>query len=180
MCADSKTGIIVLIDVIGSQVERQSDGSAFHAEFLLDELGTGQKAEKYQDQNKHGQTMKSARVRNLKVQSLYRCSNCNTLWGVELAVASTLVPAWVRIWALVRFEVSSAKSASRILLSLAVTFSRATLRLFMLVSSVFRSNAPSRPRRTATCRMARSMILLAVEAPPLAREALPPVTMSLR
>jgi hypothetical protein len=39
-------------DATGRGVERQSDGSAFHAQFLLDELGTHQKAEKYQDQNK--------------------------------------------------------------------------------------------------------------------------------
>src|SRR5438105_12196875 len=51
------------------------------------------------------------------------CRSERTLWVVALAVASTLVPAWVRIWARVRLEVSAAKSASRIELWLLVTFS---------------------------------------------------------
>ena len=89
-------------------------------------------------------------------------SSDNTLCGVEFAVARTLVPACVRIWARVRFAVSAAKSASRMLLSLAVTFSSATCSEFTFVSSVFFSNAPSRPRRIATWLMARSMILLAL------------------
>src|SRR4051794_22876327 len=86
-------------------------------------------------------------------------SNDSTDCGIELAVDRTLVPAWVRICDRVRADVSVAKSASRIELSLLVTFSRATFSEFMFVSSVFFSNAPSRPRRTATCRIADSRIL---------------------
>ena len=67
-----------------------------------------------------------------------------------MAVARTLVPAWVRICALVKFDVSCAKSASRMLLSLEVTFSSATERLLAVVSKVFFWKAPSRPRIVAT------------------------------
>jgi hypothetical protein len=42
--------------------------------------------------------------------------------------------------------------------SLAVTFSRATWRVLMLVWRVFFSKAPRRPRRTATWLIAESMM----------------------
>lgn len=48
-----------------------------------------------------------------------------------------------------RFEVTTAKSASRIALSAAVTFSRTTCNEFTLVASVYFWNAPERPRNSA-------------------------------
>jgi hypothetical protein len=57
---------------------------------------------------------------------LFYCSSLSTDCGVEFAVASTLVPACVSICARVRFDVSVAKSASRMLDSADVTFSSAT------------------------------------------------------
>jgi hypothetical protein len=81
-------------------------------------------------------------------------SNDSTFCGDEFAWARTDVLACTRICALVIAAVSSAKSASRMALSLAVTFSSATDRLFTFVSSTSFCSAPSRPRSVATCRIA--------------------------
>src|SRR5439155_24373086 len=59
----------------------------------------------------HGLHAVSASIKTL--WNHYRWSKERTLWGVELAVARTEVPACVRIWARVRLAVSTAKSASR-------------------------------------------------------------------
>jgi len=81
-----------------------------------------------------GRISRTAPRRNrLYTDLAYRWSNCSTVCGVLLAIASTLVPACVSICARVSAEVSLAKSASRMLLSLAVTFSSATLRLAVVV-----------------------------------------------
>ena len=66
------------------------------------------------------------------------------------------------------------------LLSLLVTFSSATFNEFTLVFSVSVSNAPRRPRKSATWVMASSMIWLALAAFPPTSVDPPPVTMSLR
>src|SRR5690606_22852834 len=68
-----------------------------------------------------------APCRNIQVAGrrylYYPPSSASTLCGVELARASTLVPALTRIWLRVRRDVSCAKSVSRIADSLAVRFS---------------------------------------------------------
>ena len=111
----------------------------------------------------------------------YPPSSDSTLCGVEFAVASTLVPACVRIWARVSAAVSAAKSASRMrALAGRHVLQRDATGEFMFVSSVFFSNAPSRPRRIATWRIAFSMIRLAAPASPPTSVAVPPVTRSLR
>ena len=96
-------------------------------------------------------------------------------------MASTDVPAWVRIWALVSAAVSAAKSASLIELSDDVTFSIATFSELMFVCSVFFSNAPSRPRvmdtssselsntDVASTKLARFLLVTRSFAPPVFR-----------
>src|SRR5258706_1359510 len=105
----------------------------------------------------------------------HRCNNASTFCGVALACASTDVFACTRICALVRAAVSVAKSASRMALSLAVTFSSATERLLTLDSRISFWNAPSRPRNVETCLIALSMMRWAVVRFPLARELAPPL-----
>ena len=58
-----------------------------------------------------------------RVRLPYPPSNARTLCGVVLAMASTLVPAFTRICARVRMDVSTAKSVSRIADSADVRFS---------------------------------------------------------
>jgi len=58
-----------------------------------------------------------------RVRLRYPPSNARTLCGVVLAMASTLVPAFTRIWARVRLDVSTAKSVSRMADSADVRFS---------------------------------------------------------
>src|SRR5579864_9456784 len=101
------------------------------------------------------------------------CNSDKTVWGVELAVERTLVPAETRIWARVRLAVSAAKSASAIVLLAAVTFSNATFNEFIFVLSVSVWKAPRRPLITATWVIAASMTLLAAAALPEVSELLP-------
>jgi hypothetical protein len=79
-----------------------------------------------------------------------------TDWGAELAWLRTVVLACWRIWARVREAVSAAKSVSRMALSAALEFSRATPRLFTVLWMVYFWNAPSLPRSWETVRMAVS------------------------
>ena len=89
-------------------------------------------------------------------------------------MASTVWPTSVSTWARVRALTSSAKSASRMRDSLAVTFSKAVWRLRILVCSVLRSKAPSRPRITETCVMDCSRMALAAWYSPAISELPPP------
>ena len=73
-------------------------------------------------------------------------SRASTFCGAAFASCSVTVEAFTRICARVNALVSAAKSASRIKLSAAVTFSSATPNELMFVVSVFRWKAPSRPR----------------------------------
>ncbi len=63
-------------------------------------------------------------------------SRAKAFCGWEFASCRTDVEALTRIWARVRFEVSTAKSASRMALSAAVVFSRATCSELTVVLSV--------------------------------------------
>src|SRR6185436_7918272 len=101
-------------------------------------------------------------------------------WGLAFAWASTVVAAWARICARVRLAVSDAKSVSRMALSAAETFSRATSRLLIVEPIVKRSNAPRRPRSEATCSVALSRIFWAVTRLPLESELVLPEPSVLR
>src|SRR5262245_21288396 len=76
-------------------------------------LGFEYSAQPTSDRGEYERRAPSLRRLLTYVASAY-CSNCRTLCGVCCAIAITLVPALTRIWARERFEVSSAKSASRI------------------------------------------------------------------
>ena len=64
------------------------------------------------------------------------------VWGAEFAWASMAVPAWSRIWSLVKLTISDAMSVSRMRLSEAERFSVVTCRLAMVDWNRFWS-APS-------------------------------------
>src|SRR3954465_9706375 len=66
------------------------------------------------------------------------------------------VPAWLRIWALVKLTISDAMSVSRMRDSEADRFSTATPRLATVCSRRF-CPAPNPPRRADTVEMAKSI-----------------------
>ena len=82
--------------------------------------------------------------------------------------------AWARICWRVSFAVSPAKSVSRMTDSAAAVFSSVIPRLLMVDPTVFRWNAPSRPRRLETCRMAESTIVCPFVRSPFMTLAAPP------
>ena len=90
-------------------------------------------------------------------------------------VARTEVLACTRICARVRAAVSEAKSASRIALSLDVTFSNATERLFDWYPGRPSEAHRCRPRKVETWSMASSMIFCAWTVLPPTSEFAPPL-----
>src|SRR3954451_11341828 len=74
------------------------------------------------------------------------------------------VPAWLRIWLLVKLTISDAMSVSRIRDSAADRFSTATPRLATVCSRRFWT-APRLDRAVETVAMAASMVAMAESAP---------------
>src|ERR1041384_629129 len=83
-------------------------------------------------------------------------SRVRTCWAIWFAWPRTAVPAWNRIWVRVKFEVSAAKSRSRMVDSDAARFSVATSRDDVLESMVIFWKAPRKARVSETWLMTLS------------------------